>query len=69
MNDNTPVWSFNFSGGKIYENLPINSLLVDLNAIDIDKGNKHDASLSFSIFNSTDNSKSMLFVVIFLNSI
>ncbi|KAG7517965.1 protocadherin alpha-C2-like [Solea senegalensis] len=51
-NDNAPVFKEAIINVKIMENSPIGSLVVDLNATDLDEGSNSDITYSYSLYTS-----------------
>ncbi|CAI5652116.1 unnamed protein product [Oreochromis niloticus] len=51
-NDNPPIFDQSIYNVKIMENSPIGSLVVDLNATDLDEGLNSDISYSYSLYTS-----------------
>ncbi|KAG7517181.1 protocadherin alpha-C2-like [Solea senegalensis] len=51
-NDNAPVFNEATTNVKIMENSPIGSLVVDLNATDLDDGSNSDITYSYSLYTS-----------------
>uniref|UniRef100_A0A3Q3DGI0 Cadherin domain-containing protein n=1 Tax=Hippocampus comes TaxID=109280 RepID=A0A3Q3DGI0_HIPCM len=49
-NDNAPVFDNTIYSVKIMENSPIGSLVVDLNATDLDEGSNSDLTYSYSLY-------------------
>ncbi|XP_019221769.1 protocadherin alpha-C2 isoform X11 [Oreochromis niloticus] len=51
-NDNPPIFDQSIYNVKIMENSPIGSLVIDLNATDLDEGLNSDISYSYSLYTS-----------------
>uniref|UniRef100_A0A3P8V9N1 Protocadherin alpha-C2-like n=2 Tax=Cynoglossus semilaevis TaxID=244447 RepID=A0A3P8V9N1_CYNSE len=51
-NDNAPVFNESVLNVKIMENSPIGSLVIDLNAVDLDEGSNSDITYSYSLYTS-----------------
>uniref|UniRef100_A0A3Q2YEB4 Cadherin domain-containing protein n=1 Tax=Hippocampus comes TaxID=109280 RepID=A0A3Q2YEB4_HIPCM len=49
-NDNAPLFDKSIYSVKIMENSPIGSLVIDLNATDLDEGSNSDLSYSYSLY-------------------
>ncbi|XP_051936491.1 protocadherin alpha-C2-like isoform X2 [Hippocampus zosterae] len=49
-NDNSPLFDKSIYSVKIMENAPIGSLVIDLNATDLDEGSNSDLSYSYSLY-------------------
>ncbi|XP_057705635.1 protocadherin alpha-C2-like [Corythoichthys intestinalis] len=49
-NDNAPLFNKSFYSVKIIENSPIGSLVIDLNATDLDEGSNSDLTYSYSLY-------------------
>ncbi|XP_039871180.1 protocadherin alpha-C2-like [Simochromis diagramma] len=51
-NDNPPIFDQSIYNLKIMENSPIGSLVIDLNATDLDEGSNSDITYSYSLYTS-----------------